>query len=93
MPVNTWYVLLLTLAILALPPSIYGLHRLCVWLEDRGWLYYHRKRSSSTAAGCFVALQQVLEPPVRHVHELKTQRPAAQPGIAEPTASKESTPS
>jgi hypothetical protein len=47
--------------------ALYGLHRLGLWLEKRGWLFYKHKKPSSSAASCFVALQQVLEPPIKHV--------------------------
>jgi hypothetical protein len=47
--------------------GLYGLHRLGLWLEERGWLYYRHRSPTSTMAGCFVALQQALEPPTRYV--------------------------
>jgi hypothetical protein len=62
------------LAILGGLAALYGLHRLCLWLERHGWLYYKHKNPSSSAASCFVALQQVLEPPVKHVFEMKQER-------------------
>jgi hypothetical protein len=43
------------------------LHRLCQYLEARGWLYYQHKKPSSSPASCFVALQKALEPKSRHV--------------------------
>jgi hypothetical protein len=64
---NFWHIMLWVLAIAGIAGSLYGLHRLCLWLEERGWLYYKHKRASTTAAGCFVALQQALEPQSQHV--------------------------
>jgi hypothetical protein len=65
-----WYGLVGLLVLVALVAALFGLDRLCLWLEDRGWLYYRRKRPSSSPLGAWVALQQFLEPTVRHVHEV-----------------------
>src|SRR5437867_1480853 len=54
--------------------ALYGLHRLCLWLEERGLLYYKHKKPSSSAASCFVALQQFLEPPSQHVLHVKEEK-------------------
>lgn len=54
--------------------ALYGLHRLCLWLEARGLLYYKHKKPSSSAASCFVALQQFLEPPAKHVLHVKEEK-------------------
>ena len=43
------------------------LHRLALWLEERGHLYYLHKKPRSGAAGCFVALQRAIEPQIQHV--------------------------
>jgi hypothetical protein len=40
--------------------TLYGLSRLGLWLEKRGWLFYKHKKPTSSAASCFVVLQQVL---------------------------------
>jgi hypothetical protein len=50
--------------------GVYGVHRLCLALEDRGQLYYlHRKSSSSGAARMFSPFQQMIDPPARQVVE------------------------
>jgi len=54
--------------------ALYGLHRLALWLEARGLLYYRNKKSESGAAGSFVALQQFLEPQVKHVRHVQEQK-------------------
>ena len=41
---------------------LYGLHRLSSWMEDRGWIYYRKKRGSSGS---------MLEPGKRYVLEEK----------------------
>jgi hypothetical protein len=51
--------------------ALFGLDRIGLWLEDRGWLYYRRKRTSSSPMSSWVAMQQIIEPGVRHVVEVK----------------------
>ena len=36
--------------------ALYGLDRLALWLEDRGWLYYRRKKPECSPASCLVAM-------------------------------------
>jgi hypothetical protein len=64
-------VALSTLILVGVPVVAYGLHRFFFLLEKRGWLYYRDKKPSSSPASCFVALQQFLEPPTCHVHQVR----------------------
>ena len=50
---------------------LFGLDRLMLWLERRGWIYYRRSKphSSGTLGNAFLELQQLAEPTVRHVLE------------------------
>ena len=42
---------------------IYGLHHLALWMESRGWIYYiRRKPSSSALAGAVLQVQQIVQP-------------------------------
>src|SRR6266404_5691193 len=63
--------LLWALVVLGAVAALIGLDRLCLWLEDRGWLYYRRKKPSSSPASSWVALQQFIEPGVKHVIQIK----------------------
>jgi hypothetical protein len=69
-----WHVLLGGFAILGIALALYGLDRLGLWLEDRGWLYYRRKKPTSSPASMWVALQQVIEPGMKHVREVGQER-------------------
>src|SRR5262249_47724492 len=62
-----WDVLVGVVLVVAGLGALYGLHRVCLWLEARGLLYYWHKKPSSSVAACFVPLQQVLEPATQHV--------------------------
>jgi hypothetical protein len=68
------HVLLWSLLIVGGLAALYGFHRLCLWLEKRGWLYYKHKKPTSSPASSFVALQQFLEPPTQHVHQVKEEK-------------------
>jgi hypothetical protein len=49
--------------------GLYALHRLGLWLEDRGYIYYwHKKpKGGGGAVGSFVAFQRMIEPQAEHV--------------------------
>jgi len=68
---SVWYVLLSVLMIFVGLAVFYLIHRLGLWLEERGWLHYKNKKPDSSGGGCFIALQQVLEPPIKHVRHVK----------------------
>lgn len=62
---ETW--LIVAGAIGGLGAAIYGLHRLALALERRGYLYYLHSKPQRGAGGAFVALQRVVEPDAEHV--------------------------
>ncbi len=65
---DLWHTLFGGLAVVAGLGSLYGLHRLALWLEEHGYLYYiHKKPKGGSAAGCFVAFQRAIEPQSEHV--------------------------
>jgi hypothetical protein len=45
-----------------------------MWLEDRGWLFYLRKRPSSSSVSSWIALQQFIEPGVKHIVEVRQEQ-------------------
>jgi hypothetical protein len=47
--------------------ALYGLHRLALRWEERGWIYYLKSKPSGGAAGCLGAFQEAIEPNVKHV--------------------------
>ena len=51
---------------------LYCLHRLAVWAEERGWIYYLKKRGSSGAlSSAALEVQSLFEPSKRYVLEEK----------------------
>jgi hypothetical protein len=72
------------LAIVAGPLALYGLHRLGLWLEERGYIYYWHKQPKGGAASCFVALQKAVEPQVQHVLQVEREKnPRGEEGAGE----------
>lgn len=54
----------------ALASVLFALHRLALWMERRGWLYYtHSRPSSSTLGSAFLEVQSLVEPGKRIVLE------------------------
>jgi hypothetical protein len=52
--------------------ALYALHRLALWMESRGWIYYRHKSGSSGSLGsAFLEAQALLEPANRHVLEVR----------------------
>jgi len=52
--------------------GLYGLHRLALWAESRGWIYYMRRRASPDALGnAFLNLQKIVEAQAGHVVEAR----------------------
>lgn len=68
--------LLFVAAVLA---GLYGLHRLALWMEAKGWIFYLHKKASGNALGNAVLnVQQILQPGPEHVLEIRQSRPAEQ---------------
>ena len=61
--------LILGLAGLAI---LWVLHSVAQWAEDRGWIYYRKKRGSSgTLSAAALEVQALFEPSQRHLLEQK----------------------
>ncbi len=57
--------------------GLYALHRLALWAEQRGWIFYMKKKPSTTALGsAFLEIQQLAQPEKRHLLEIKKDQKA-----------------
>jgi hypothetical protein len=74
--ISTFQWFIVGLGAIGLVAACWLLDRLGLWLEDRGWLYYRRKKPSSSPLSSLVALQQLIEPGVQHVVGVGRQRRA-----------------
>jgi len=70
LPTGLWWALALGGGL----PALYGLHRLCLWLEARGHLYYIHNKTRGSVPGSFVALQELVEPRSSHVVQIKEEK-------------------
>jgi len=51
----------------------WGLHRVCILLEDSGYLYYRKSSSGSgNTASAFLEFDRLMRPSVEHVIELRS---------------------
>jgi hypothetical protein len=64
---SPWRMLLWMLIVASVPFVLYALHRLALWMEERGYLYYMYKKPKGGTGGAFLGLQQIIEPQVQHV--------------------------
>lgn len=71
---DLWSVILWSLIVLAAAAGVYGLHRLCLWLEVQGLLFYKHRQSGSSAAGCFMPFQVAIEPRAQYVMQVEEEK-------------------
>jgi hypothetical protein len=65
--------------------ALYLLHRLARWMEDRGWIYYTRKKPDPASLGsAFLELHQIVQPDKKHILTVKRESRVEQKGEAEP---------
>ena len=64
-----WILGFVTIA--ALLAGVYGLHRLCLYLEEYGYIHYLHKNPRGGFAPVLLDLREIVQPSVRHVVELK----------------------
>jgi hypothetical protein len=51
---------------------LFLLHRVALWMEGRGWLYYRTRKSSRASVGnALLELQSLLEPDRSHTVEVR----------------------
>jgi hypothetical protein len=71
---SPWQILFWVAVLLGAIALLFLLDRLGCWLEKRGLLYYRHKKPESSALSSFVAMQQIIEPPSKHVFEIKDEK-------------------
>jgi hypothetical protein len=59
--------LMIAVRLVLLVAALWLLDRLGLYLEDRGLLFYRRKKPTSSALSSLVAMQQFIEPGVAHI--------------------------
>ena len=71
-----WWLLWVGLAV----AGVYGLHRLALWAESRGWIYYRAKRMPPGAAGlAMLEVTSIIDPAAEHIiEELRAEKARAE---------------
>ena len=64
---------------------LYAMHRLALWAEARGWIYYlHSKATSSTLGNAFLEVQSLIEPGKRNLVEIRQEEAVEEDDQGEP---------
>ena len=50
---------------------LWGLHRLCIYLEDCGYIYYREKSSGGGVSSALLEIDKITQPRTEHVIEAK----------------------
>jgi hypothetical protein len=64
----------------------YGLHRLALWAEARGSIYYRRRHGSSGLPRAVLEVQALFEPQQCHVLEQRVREPVEDDESGDPPA-------
>lgn len=81
--------LLLTFGVIA----IYGGHRILSWMDDRGWIYYRRRRGTSAALGnALLQVQTFYQPAVHEVLEARLEEPTEEADSGDPPSRRPTAP-
>ena len=66
---------------------VFAVHRLLLWMESRGWIYYRKSSSHSGALGnAFMALHSILDPESGRAAEHKLHEEKEESESGEPLA-------
>jgi hypothetical protein len=71
-----WFWIKLAALVLAIPAGLLILDLLFRWMERRDWIYYKRKRPTSSTRAVMNVFQEIVQPEIRHVWEDQKQRAA-----------------
>ncbi|HSL22796.1 MAG TPA: hypothetical protein VK886_14795 [Vicinamibacterales bacterium] len=63
--------------------ALFGVHRLALWMEGRGWIHY-RHRGSAAIGGAMLEIQSFYRPSVEHVIELREDESSEQDYAGDP---------
>jgi hypothetical protein len=64
---------------------LYGIHRLLLYCESRGWIYYwHKQGSPGTRASALLELHAMLEPQKKHMLTIQKEEHKEEDGDSGP---------
>ncbi|MDZ4859201.1 MAG: hypothetical protein SGI88_09450 [Candidatus Hydrogenedentes bacterium] len=56
------------------PILLYLLHRLLLWMEQKGWIYYWHKSGSGGIGNAIMPIQAIFQPEIRYTLEEQTRQ-------------------
>jgi hypothetical protein len=66
--------------------ALYALHRLALWMESRGWVYYRKhKRGSAAMGSVMLEIQSFYRPSIEHVIEQKQEEQREEDDAGDPS--------
>jgi len=65
---------------------VWALHRLALWAEARGCIYYRRRHGGAGLPRAVLEVQALFEPQQRHVLEERVREPAPDDASGDPPA-------
>ena len=73
----TWLKILVVVLVIAC--GVFLLDRLCLWMEARGWIYWRKVKPQGGMSPVLTAMQEFVQPEIRHVIEEREEHRAANP--------------
>lgn len=64
--------------------ALYGLHRLALWMERRGWIYYRTQGNPTSVGNAFLEVHALFDPAKRHTLVVRTEKKTEQDGSGAP---------
>jgi hypothetical protein len=75
----------LLVALVVIVGGLFALDRFALWMESRGWIYYRRRKpSTSTLGNAFLQVQSLLEPEKRTLLEVRREEQVEEDESGEP---------
>ncbi len=56
--------------------AVWGLHRLALWMEGRGWIYYRKKAPGGLLGNAMQEMQAILQPGARQSQQVAKEEQA-----------------
>lgn len=64
--------------------ALYAAHRLMLWMERKGWVYYWHKRGSGNLGNVLLPVQAIYQPEVNYVIEERARDDAEEDESGDP---------
>jgi hypothetical protein len=81
---NMYTVFWWIIGVAAVLAVLYGLHRLALYLEKRGLVYYLNEKPQSGGGSMFSPFQEMIQPEIRHIQEVQDERRYKREDAGEP---------